>query len=206
MKKVKKVIVLALTLLIVPIALAGCSFGDKTLAKSKNQVWYVFEDKKDANDLLESVLIVNKNKIKEYDVDGVDTNIKYSQIKGKNASEVESYLKKYDLHPETFDVSYQIYVDQNKKTVEEALKINDTEKHSDTYYAIVGSSETLKVDGQELHGFKTLKTYDGYEVSVHSDEYLVTDSDKVKLDSGKTKGITQYNTSELNNLLNESNE
>lgn len=195
-----------LAVLLIPIALSGCSFGKTTLAKSKDQVWYYF-DKSDKE--LEAILIVDGDKITDYHVNG---DLSFKDIKGKDISGIKKVIKQYNakhdgkygssIEPREYNVSYSVYTDQNDKVIEEGIK---DKENNYVFAALTDAKSTITVDGTKLYGFKSVESADQSNTELGDNGYLVTDSDKVEFDSGKTDGVTQFSSSELNNLVDSEN-
>lgn len=191
MRKVKKVILSLLMLVCIPIILGGCSFGSKAPAKSDGQIWYLVND-----GYIEDIIIFHGDKVTDYyGFDGKYT----SKLIGKSEDEIKKVAKKYDMSSETRNVEYNVYVDNNKKPVEEAIMEKDSGSNGDDdcFACLKDVGTTVKVNGKTLTGFKTVKTPSDYEPTTHSDEYFVTDSKKVNFDSDKTKNVNTYNASDL---------
>ena len=198
MKKMKKWIVPLLTVLLIPLTLAGC--GTKpTISSSKDRVWYLFDDQMSTS-TPQDILIINGNKIIDY---GNGSNLSYKDLKGKDAKEVEKAVNNYNkkqgkndptITKKEYDVSYSIYTDDNNKTIIEGLETEDGEP----YVALKGT-KTVTVDGTKLYGFNSIKDGGGYTTLLNNG-YLVTDNKDVSLDT-KGKNIDQYKVSDFSNFI-----
>lgn len=198
MKKMKKWIIPLLMVLLIPLTLAGC--GTKpTVSSSKDRVWYLFDDQMSTS-TPQDILIINENKIIDY---GNGSNLSYKDLKGKDAKEVEKAVNNYNkkqgkndptITKKEYDVSYNIYTDDNNKTIIEGLKTKDGEP----YVALKGT-KNVTVDGTKLYGFNSIKDGDG-DTTLLNNGYLVTDNKNVSLDT-KGKNINQYKVSDFSNFI-----
>ncbi|MGX5378194.1 hypothetical protein ACWCL1_08125 [Ligilactobacillus sp. LYQ135] len=190
MKKVKKIVIPMLMILCIPLFLAGCNLGTKAPAKSEGQVWYLIDD-----GYIDNIVVFHGNTVTDYY--GVDADYTAKLI-GKNEKEIKKIAKKYDIESTTYDIDYNVYVDNDNKGVEEAIMESDS---NDCFTALKDAGTTVKVNGKVLTGFKTVETPSGSEPTLHSDEYLVTDSKKVDFDNGKdSKDVKTFNASDLNTV------
>lgn len=198
MKKMKKWIVPLLVMLLVPLTLAGCSFGKTTTPQkslSDGQVWYAIDHSD--NDQIEYALSGSKNKLTIIPI-STNKNNKYLYYKDVEKINSLSDLKKllkdrgYDYHIWNENVKYNIFIDGNKKTQEENIV------SSDDNIAILSDKEYSFKNG--LSGFKLEPTPDDSSTTIYNSNqdnaYLVTKAKKVSLDSNNDKNVVVYNMSD----------
>lgn len=162
MKKMKKWIIPLLMVLLIPLTLAGC--GTKpTVSSSKDRVWYLFDDQMSTS-TPQDILIINENKIIDY---GNGSNLSYKDLKGKDAKEVEKAVNNYNkkqgkndptITKKEYDVSYNIYTDDNNKTIIEGLKTKDgdgdTTLLNNGYLVTDNKNVSLDTKGKNINQYK----------------------------------------------------
>lgn len=199
MEKVKKWIFLLLTVILIPLTLAGCSFGKTTPQKSLSdgQLWYAINPK-DSN-TIDTVSMQKENKLRYIDIDNNTVEVKYSDIKNaKTLSQVEKILKQKKADYKVYSVKckYDIFVDESKKTRKELIVAPDPQ---DNLIAI--SSDTVTLENGKLSGFKEIPESESALADNNDHDYFVTKAKNVELDNSKNKNVTVLKNNEAYMLI-----
>lgn len=198
MKKIKKWIVPLLVMLLVPLTLAGCSFGKTTPQKSLSdgQLWYVVKGKGN-NPYVSDVISTQKGKLIIADMTPkTSTYLRFNDFKNaKTMDDIKKILSKHSSDIETSYLSksakYYIFTN-NGNTDKEAILSSESNE-------IVLSSTKVSLENGKLNGFKVDSDADA---NINSDsEYFVTNSKKVELDTSKNKNVVVQSINDESQIL-----
>lgn len=202
MKRMKKWIVPLLMVLLIPLTLAGCSFGKTTPQKSLSDgnLWFVVEGK--GNDpYVSDVISAEKGKLIIADMTPkVDNYLRYNEFKNaKTMNDVKKVLSKHSNDIETSYLSknakYYIFTN-NGNTDKEAILSSESNE-------IVLSSTKVSLKNGKLNGFKVDSDADA-NINGNS-EYFVTNSRKVELDTSKNKNVVVQSINDESQIFDSNN-